>query len=891
MKSEPKKQTPPKASKLEAAVHSAPKDDLLIAAVGASAGGIEAFTELMTNLPADSGMAFVLVQHLDPKHHSLLTELLSKKTAMRVTEVTDGMKVERDHVYVIPPNATMSISNNTLQLRPREESRGLHMPIDLFMRALAEEHGNRAIGVILSGTGTDGTLGMAEIQAQGGVTFAQDGGSAKHDAMPRSAVAAGRVDYVLAPKGIARELVRIARHPYVARNHKSEPVELDSGKNTGLSTVFHLLRKTTGVDFTHYRQTTILRRIQRRMVVHKIDKLEEYVKCVQANPGEIKALYQDMLINVTSFFRNPQVFDALKAQVFPGILKKHPLETGIRIWTPACASGEETYSIAIALLEYLGDRAPQVPIQLFGTDVSESGVTRARSGVYPENIHGDVSPERLQRFFAKVEGEYRISKNIRDMCIFAQHNVLNDPPFSQMDLISCRNMLIYLEPVLQNKVISLFHYALRPGGYLVLGTSEGVGTATSLFATEDRTHKVFSKKTTAMRQAVTFSLHRDAERSDIGPTRSSSRLTDPGWNYLEAQKEFDRRLLSQYAPATVFVNGDMEIIHTRGNVNHYLKLAPGRASLNILKMARAGLLLDLQNAIGKAKKENTTVRRQNVQIKNGNGNGEGRGQGQGRGGGTQHPADSVRLVNFDVVPINVSNLEEIFFMIVFQDAVAERAPGAGSGRIPPNMRAEAAVGRISRLEQELAATKEYLQSVIETQEATNEELQSANEEILASNEELQSTNEELETAKEELQSANEELSTVNDELRSRNMGITQANSDLMNIFASIDVAVIMVGSDLTIRRFTPQAQKFFGLIPADIGRPLLHINSTIENPDFQSLVLQVMANSQTVEREIRDMKGARYQLRVLPYRTLENKMDGAVITIAGSSSEKPGAPA
>src|SRR5882672_3041501 len=509
MKSEPKKRTPPKAARLEGAVPPASKNDLLIAAIGASAGGIEAFMELMCNLPVDSGMAFVLVQHLDPKHHSLLTELLSKKTEMHVKEVTDGMNVEPNHVYVIPPNATMSISNHSLQLRPREESRGIHMPIDHFMRALAEEHGNRAIGVILSGTGTDGTLGMAEIQAQGGVTFAQDGASAKYDAMPRSAVAAGRVDYVLAPKGIARELVRIARHPYVARNHKSEPIELDSGKNAGLSAVFHLLRRTTGVDFTHYRQTTILRRIQRRMVVHKIDKLEEYVKCVQANPAEIKALYQDVLINVTNFFRNPQVFDALKTQVFPNILKKHPLETGIRIWTPACASGEETYSIAIALLEYLGDKAPQVPIQLFGTDVSESGVTRARSGIYPENIHGDVSEERLRRFFAKVEGEYRISKSIRDICIFAQHNVLNDPPFSQMDLICCRNLLIYLEPVLQNKAISLFHYAARPGGYLVLGTSEAVGAATSLFATEDRTHKIFSKKTTAMRQAVTFSLHRD----------------------------------------------------------------------------------------------------------------------------------------------------------------------------------------------------------------------------------------------------------------------------------------------------------------------------------------------------------------------------------------------
>src|SRR6267142_592802 len=743
MKSEPKKRTPrPRASKLEATVHSAPKDDLLIAAGCASSGGIEAFTELMTNLPADSGMAFVLVQHLDPQHPSLLTELVSKKTAMRVTEVTDGMKVERDHVYVIPSNATMSISNHTLQLRPREESRGLHMPIDLFMRALAEEHGNRAIGVILSGTGTDGTLGMAEIQAQGGVTFAQDGGSAKHDAMPRSAVAAGRVDYVLAPKGIARELVRIARHPYVARSHKSEPVEVDSRKNTGLSTVFQLLRRTTGVDFTHYRQTTIVRRIQRRMVVHQIDKLDEYVKYVQANPAEIKSLYQDMLINVTSFFRNPHVFDVLQTQVFPNILKKRGSETGIRIWTPACASGEETYSLAIALLEYLGNRTPQVPIQLFGTDVSESGVIRARSGVYPENIHGDVSAERLQRFFTKVEGEYRISKSIRDMCIFAQHNVLNDPPFSQMDLICCRNLLIYLEPVLQNKVISLFHYAAKPGGFLVLGTSEGLGAATSLFATEDRTHKIFSKKTSTIRQVVTFSLQRAAEPGDTGTPRTSPRPADPGWSYLEAQKEFDCRLLSQYSPAAAFVNQEMEIIHTRGGVNQYLKLAPGRASLNILKMARAGLLLDLQNAI---------ARRQNVQLKNGNRNGVERGKGDGR---VQQPTDSVQIINFEVIPIRVNNLEENFFMIVFQDAAPEKEHAAASGRILSRKGSKAESGKLSRLEQELAATKEYLQSVIETQEATNEELQSANEEILSSNEELQSTNEELETAKEELQSAN-----------------------------------------------------------------------------------------------------------------------------------------
>ena len=766
----------------------------------------------------------------------------------------------------------MSISNHTLQLGPRtESSRGVHMSIDHFMRALAEEQGNRAIGIILSGSGTDGTAGLAQIQAQGGVTFAQDEESAKYGNMPRSAVTSGCVDYVLSPKAIARELARIARHPYLARSGTSDIAELATSETNGLSLVFQLLRKTTGVDFTHYRKTTILRRIQRRMIVHKMEKMEDYVKYVQTNPAEIKALYQDMLINVTSFFRNPRVFDALKSQVFPAIMKNRSSEASLRLWTPGCASGEETYSLAIALLEFLGDKASQTPIQFFATDISELSVAKARSGLYPENIQSDVSPERLRRFFTKVEGGYRISKSIRDMCIFAQHNVLNDPPFSQMDLICCRNLLIYLEPVLQNKVISLFHYAARPGGYLVLGTSEGVGSATNLFSAEDRADKIFLKKATGVRQPVTFSLNHPSERHEYGAVRVPAKQPDSSWNYLEAQKEFDRRLLGQYAPATVFINEDLEIIHTRGSVNRFLKLAPGRASLSILKMAREGLLLDLRNAISKAKKENVAVRKQNIQIKNGNGN-------EGPQG------DSMRIVNFEVAPINMGNLEELYFMIVFEDSPAIARPAvARSTR--PSRESESASSRITKLEQELSAAKEYLQSVIETQEATNEELQCANEEILSSNEELQSTNEELETAKEELQSANEELSTVNDELRSRNQEVTQINNDLTNLFASIDIAVVMIGSDLNIRRFTPQAQKFLGLIPADVGRPLMNISPTIEIPEFQSLVLQVMANVRPVERELTDRENGRYQLRILPYRTPENKIDGAVITIVDISAQ------
>jgi len=853
--------------------------DTTIAAIGASAGGIEALTDLMNYLPADTGMAFVLVQHLDPKHHSILTELLARKTTMNVTEVSDGLPIKPNHVYVIPPNATMFISGHTLHLGPREESRGAHMSVDHFMRSLAEQKGNRAIGVILSGSGSDGTLGMAEIQAHGGVTFAQDDVTAKYDGMPRSAVQAGCVDYVLPPKGIAKELARIARHPYVARNGLSGAAEAAPAPRRGLNTIFHVLRRATGVDFTHYRQTTILRRIQRRMVVHKIDKIEAYAKFMQSKPAEITALYQDMLINVTSFFRGTRVFEALKSTVFLAIQKNLGRERGVRVWTPGCASGEETYSVAMALLEFLGDRASQIPIQFFGTDVSESSVARARNGVYPENIQVDVSPERLRRFFTKVESGYRVSKTIRDMCIFAQHNVLNDPPFSRMDLICCRNVLIYLEPVLQGKVISVFHYALRPSGFLVLGTSEGLGATTGLFAAEDRTNKIFSKKAGGTRQEAAFSLNSRTERTEYGAVRIPGKHLDANWNYAEAQKEFDRRLLTQYTPATVFVNEEMEIIHTRGNVNSYLKLASGKPSLSLLKMAREGLLVELRNAIARAKKENVVVGKRNLQLKNGDGSGEG-----ARG------THATRLVNFDVIPVSLGNFKELYFMIVFQEAPQEPERGAAARRTRPAEETETATAtrRTAKLEEELAATKEYLQSVIETQEATNEELQSANEEILSSNEELQSTNEEMETAKEELQSANEELTTVNDELRNRNMAITQINNDLINLLSSIDIAVIMIGSDMTIRRFTPKAQKFLGLIPGDVGRPLSNINPSIEIADLQAMVLQVVSDFRTHERELTDRMGVHYQFKILPYRTMENKIDGAVITIVDIAPDKAG---
>ncbi|HKF40709.1 MAG TPA: chemotaxis protein CheB, partial [Candidatus Acidoferrum sp.] len=838
----------------------------LVVAVGASAGGLEAFTELLRTLPADTGMAFILIQHLDPKHRSILSELVAKETKMPALEVTNGMQLKENHVYVIPPNASMSLSDHTLRLERRPETPAGHMPIDHFMRSLAQVQGKRAIGVLLSGSGTDGTLGMAEIQANGGVTFAQDSESAKFQDMPRSAIQANCVDYVLAPKSIAKELARIAHHPYIGANTQTESGELGTNENRSLNSIFQLLRKSAGVDFTHYRKTTILRRIQRRMVVHKLDRIGDYVRYVHSNPSEIGLLYKDMLINVTSFFRNPPVFDALKTQVFPSMLKNRESETPIRIWTPGCASGEETYSVAISLLEYVGDKAPQIPIQLFGTDLSESSIIRARSGFYPENIQVDVSSERLTRFFTKVEGGYRISKTIRDMCIFAQHNILNDPPFSQIDLIGCRNLFIYLEPELQHRVLALFHYSLRHNGFLVMGTSEGVGSSTDLYSTEDRVNKIFSKKVASPRALVTFSVNPRIDYPGAAPPAGTTRrLLDSTANYVEMQKEFDRRLLSQFSPAAVFVTEDLEIVHTRGEVNQYLALSTGRPSFSLLKMAPEGMLLDLRNAIARAKKELRPVRRENIRVKK-------------LEAGRKTAEQRSRMVNFEVVPLRMTHVKQLYLMVIFEEA-RQDPRNEDSQRTLSAKQKHVIEERTAKLEQDLAATKEYLQSVIESQEATNEELQSANEEILSSNEELQSTNEELETAKEELQSANEELATVNDELRSRNAEIVQVNNDLTTLLSGIDLAVVLVGTNLALRRFTPAAEKLLGLIPADVGRPVMNINPTLPIPEFQTLISRVMSEGRPAQKQLGDSDGRQYKLRITPYRSNEDTTNGCVITV------------
>ena len=831
-----------------------------IVGIGASAGGLKAFTQLLQRLPANSGMAFVLVQHLDPKHVSILPELLAKATKMPVSEVKDGMPVEPNHVYVIPANVNMAIFHGVLNLMPRTEVRGLHMPIDFFLRSLAEDQGNKAIGVILSGTASDGALGLKEIKAASGIAFAQDPDSAEYDGMPRSAVAAGVVDFILPPEDIAHELARIGQHPYISHpkvveESKSEP----KAQSDLMSKIFLLLRSTTGVDFTYYKQTTIKRRITRRMVVNKLDELGAYVKYLQESPAEVTALYQDILITVTDFFRDRDTFESLKSQVFPAIIKSKAPHEPIRVWVPGCSTGEEPYSIAMTLLESLEGISKKPPILIFATDINEIAIEKARAGIYPESITADVSPERLQRFFVKVEGGYQINKVIREICIFAKHDVTKDPPFSRLDLVSFRNVLIYMNSILQKKVIPALHYALQPKGYLVLGTSETVDGFVDLFEPVDKKHRIYSKKPALSRLPMDFAA-RGYSLEHLAIEKGSHMPRDIMPPEFDVQKEANEIVLGKYAPAGVIVDDNMEIIQFRGHTGPYVEPAPGKASLNLLNMAREELALDLRTAISEAKKTNGPVNKEDIIIK--------------------HNGD-YRDIAIEVIPMQAPSSQS-YYLVLFKENTAPAAPELqetkpGKNELVDDRKSEER--EIAKLKQELNATKEYLRSTMEEKDAAFEELRAANEEIQSSNEELQSINEELETSKEELQSTNEELTTVNDELQNRNQELMLLNDDLSNLNTSADIPIIMLGQDLRIRRFTPTAERILKIIPADIGRSIGDIRLKVDVPDLEQLILGVVRNLNMEQQEVRDEEGRWYNMQIRPYRTSDNKIAGAVISL------------
>lgn len=825
-----------------------------IVGIGASAGGLEAFTEFLENLPPDTGMGYVFVPHLDPKHVSLLTELLQRHTSMPVQDATNGVKVEPNHLYIIPRNTHMSLVGGVLTLSPRLESPAPHMPIDPFLRSLAADRKTKAIGVILSGNASDGALGMMAIKAAGGITFAQSSESAKFDSMPRAAIAAGCIDFVLPPKEIAQEIARLHEHPYIAPSYGEEP---SSATMQGITRILSVLRNATGVDFTYYKPTTLRRRILRRMALLRVDNLDRYIVKLRSDPAEVNALYEDILINVTEFFRDPEAFEALKQIVFPKIVPPVGSAGPIRIWVPGCASGEEVYSIAMVLLEYLGDRANEVTIQLFGTDISEVALDKARSGVYSPSLVEAISPERLRRFFIKVDSSYAISKRIREMCIFAKQNLIKDPPFSKIDLISCRNVLIYLGPVLQKRIIPVFHYALKPNGYLFLGSSETIG-ASELFCLEDKKNKIYSRVSVAERVPIEF-----ATEEPVVPQPSVRRPKDD-WTEAEVAREADRIVLGKYSPAGVVIDNDFNIIQFRGRTSPYLEPPSGTANLNLIAMSREGLANDLRSALHRARRENVPVRRESLRVRRESG---------------------FAPVNIEVIPFKKAPGRENRFLVLFDEA--SRKAELAEKKLPKKRLSAAALERENNhLRQELIATKEYLQSVIEQHESANEELRSANEEIQSSNEELQSTNEELETAKEELQSTNEELNTLNEELQTRNMQLAQAGNDLLNLFSNVNIPIIMVGNDLRIRRFTPISQRLLNLIPTDVGRPISDINFNLQLPNLDRLLGGVMESLTPKTMNVKDLSGRPYSLRIRPYRTEDNKIDGAVIVLVDLDSDR-----
>ncbi len=820
-----------------------------IVGIGASAGGLEAFTEMLQGLPSNTGMAFVFIQHLDPKHVSLLTELLQRQTSMGVREATNGQKVEPDHVYVIPRNTHMGLVGGVLTLTPRNSAPFPHMPIDPFLRSLAGDQRGKGIGVILSGNASDGALGMMAIKAAGGITFAQSPESSKHDGMPRSAIAGGCVDFVLTPAEIGKELGRLGQHPYITRSESQEGEPAATPE--ALNRILGLLWKATGVDFAHYKPNTIQRRIRRRMALRRLDNLDRYVEKLRSDPAELLALYEDILINVTEFFRDPETFDVLKKTVFPAIVSNRENAGPIRIWVPGCSSGEEVYSIAIVLLEFLEEKHDDTGIQIFGTDISEIALEKARSGIYSASIVQDVPAERLRRFFTKVDSNYQISKRVREMCVFAKQNMIKDAPFSKLDLISCRNVLIYLGPVLQKRLIPVFHYGLKPGGFLMLGSSETVGGFSDLFVTADNKSKIYTKLEIAGRKALQFPVH------DREPERPEARRSGGEWSEAEVLREADRIVLGKYAPAGVVVDDELNILQFRGRVSAYLQPFPGIASLNLLKMTGEGLSAELRNAVQKARAEDTTVRSEGLRVRGDSG---------------------LIALNFEVIPFKATSGRARRYLILFEEARPERSvTAARKSKKRPSL--STLERENAQLREELTGTKRYLQSLMEQHESANEELRSANEEIQSSNEELQSTNEELETAKEELQSTNEELNTVNDELQTRNLQLGQAGNDLLNLLSSVNIPIVMLGNDLRIRRFTPVSQRALNLIPSDVGRPISDINLNLEIPRLDRLLAEVIETLAPKVLEVKDLSGRSHSLRLRPYRTEDNKIDGVVMVL------------
>jgi two-component system, chemotaxis family, CheB/CheR fusion protein len=812
-----------------------------IVGVGASAGGLEALTALLHGLALDS-TALVVIQHLAPDTDSMLPTLLARQSQYKVVEATDGTLVEANHIYVIPPNADLALLRGRLHVMDLQTSEGTrrpHLHVDYFFRSMAQDQGSRSIGVVLSGTGTDGTFGLKAIKEAGGITFAQDPTTARFEGMPRSAIESGWADFTLAPHAIATELMEIGRHPYLARVRRGT---LPAAQEA-MSKLIVLMRTAFGNDLTYYKPTTIERRVERRMALHRIERLPDYIKFAQSSTDELRLLYKDMLIGVTSFFRDAGPFEMLKSTILPRLVEPKAPGASIRVWVPACSTGEEVYSIAICILELLGDGAQDHRLQVFGTDIDEDSVRQARRGLYPQNIEQDVSPERLQRFFIRTEAKYQVSRRVRDMVVFSSHNVLKDAPFSRLDLVSCRNLLIYLRPAMQKKVLRILNYSLLPTGFLMLGTSETVGDASDYFTLVDRKNKIYSKRHVASAGPldIAFGVQSPDPRRPIEVPASQRAV-----NNLAATVE--QKIVELFAPPGVVINEDLDVVHIRGRTGPYLEPMPGAPSFNILRLARPVLHVDLRRAIQEAR---TTKARATVECR-------------------ITSDELTRTVVIEAVPIQDPDTKAPFLLVLFHEPVK---PSPAETRTSTTIEDE----RARELERELLITKEYLQTTIEELESANEELKSSNEELQSSNEELQSTNEELETSKEELQSSNEELTTVTEELQNRMTELQLANDDLHNVLGTIGIAIVIVGRDLRIRRYTQIAERLLNLVPGDIGRSVSQLNAFVFGERVEELAAEVVERLTPIVKQVLCADHRRYEIRVLPYKTLDHSIAGAVI--------------
>ena len=828
------------------------RERFYVAGIGASAGGLEALEGFFRHMPPDAGAAFVLVPHLDPTHETLLTGLLQRSTRMTVRNITDRTRVHPNRVYVIPPNKDLSIEDGVLRLKEPTSVHGLRAPIDFFLRRLAQDQESHAIGIILSGMGSDGSLGLKAIKERMGLAMVQEPASAKYDGMPRSAIDSGRVDFVAPPEQLAAKLVSYVRH---AATFPSEPPLLADKSLTALQKIYALLREHAGHDFSLYKRNTIYRRIERRMSVHNHKHIRQYVRYLEQNPDETKLLFKELLIGVTGFFRDPGAWDVLKGKAVPQLLKGRKRGDLLRVWVPGCSSGEEAYSAAIVLRECQDQLKlrSSFKVQIFATDIDAASIEVARQGYYPAAIEADVSPERLQQFFTKEETGYRIKKDIRQTILFAPQNIIMDPPFTKLDLICCRNLLIYFTPELQKRLLPLFHYTLNPGGILMLGSSETIGTFADRFSVVDSQWKIFSHKESgaALRTMVDLPaalLSRDHPRSRGG--------TGPPKEAEGSLAELAQLVILQhYAPAAVVVNTGGDILYISGRTGKYLEPSPGKANMNILAMAREGLRLELRSALGKAASDRKATILHNLRVRS--------------NGSATH-------IDLTVRPLDEPPELRGLFLVVFD----ELEPPPRTAPLSKANKSAAAGYRIhlADLERELRRTREQLQTTIEEMETSQEELKSANEELQSTNEELQSTNEELTTSKEEMQSLNEELVTVNTELQAKVDELSHASDDMKNLLNSTEIGSLFLDRHLHIKRYTPPATRLINLIPTDVGRPIDHL---VTNLKYDSLVKDVRAVLETLvfkEAQVQTTDGRWHVMRIMPYRTLDNVIDGIVIT-------------